>query len=135
MWYVEQRHNPNKVIGMPDEYPWIASDVQIENSIEITTENYNILLAAYNVAGLEKQEIADVTPRQMRQAMILSGISIPSIEAAIQTLPEPNRSLAQVEWEYSIAFKRSNPLVAMIGVVVGKTPAEIDSLWLLAATI
>jgi hypothetical protein len=79
--------------------------------------------------------LPDITPRQVRQALILSGISIQQIENAIAQLPEPNKSLAQVEWEYSIAFKRINPLVAQIGQIVGKTPAEIDAIWRLGMTL
>lgn len=77
----------------------------------------------------------DVTPRQIRQAMVLSGISMASIDAAIDALPEPTKSLARIEWEYSTLFIRSNPLVGQIGMALNKTPAELDTLWALAATL
>lgn len=77
----------------------------------------------------------DVTPRQIRQAMVLSGISMASIDAAIDALPEPTKSLARIEWEYSTMFIRSNPLVGQIGMALNKTPEELDALWALAATL
>ena len=79
--------------------------------------------------------IADVTPRQIRQALILSGVSIQNIEAALASLPEPTRTLAQVEWEYSIAFQRNRPLVAQVGVLLGWTPQQLDDLWKFAASL
>lgn len=80
-------------------------------------------------------EVPSVTPRQIRQALVLSGVSIPSIEAAIASLPEPQKSFAQIEWEYSTLFIRSNPLVAQIGAVVGFTSDQLDSLWKLAGSL
>lgn len=80
--------------------------------------------------------IPDVTPRQIRQAIILSqGISIEQIEAALNNLPEPTRSLAKAEWEYSIAFKRKNHLVMAIGQIVGWDSEKLDNLWKLAISL
>jgi hypothetical protein len=79
--------------------------------------------------------IPDVTPRQIRQALIMSGISIAQIESALDGLPEPTRSIALVEWEYSIAFQRSRPLVAAVGQLLGKSSDELDALWRLAGSL
>jgi hypothetical protein len=80
-------------------------------------------------------QIPDVTPRQIRQALILSGVALQDITNAINQMPEPNRSLAMVEWEYSVAFIRSNPLVAQVAAVVGWTPQQLDDLWVLARSL
>lgn len=77
----------------------------------------------------------NVTPRQIRQALIISGVSIASIEAAIASLPEPHKSFAQIEWEYSTAFIRTNPLVAQIGAIVGFNEEQLDNLWKLAGSL
>ena len=79
--------------------------------------------------------IPQVTPRQMRQALVLSGISLDSIEAALDSLSEPTRSLAKVEWEYSIAFQRDRPLVAQMGAMLGLNSTQLDSLWIFAGTL
>lgn len=79
--------------------------------------------------------IPDVTPRQFRQAVILSGMSIASIEAAINAQSEPLKSLAMIEWEYSMAFKRNNPLVNQMAPYIGVTSEQLDNLWLLAGTL
>lgn len=87
---------------------------------------------AFFAKAPESAPIPDVTPRQIRQALILSGISMEQIDAALDSLPEPTRSMAKIEWEYSIAFQRSRPLVAQVGVMLGWTPEQIDDLWNLA---
>lgn len=79
--------------------------------------------------------IKDITPRQARQAIVLSGYSIETIEGAINSLPEPNRSLALIEWEYSTAFIRRNPLVDQIGAVLGLTADQVDELWTMGSRL
>lgn len=81
------------------------------------------------------EDIPDVTPRQIRQALILSGITLQQIDDALATLPEPTKSLAMVEWEHSISFQRSRPLVASVGQMLGWTSEQLDNLWLYAGTL
>jgi hypothetical protein len=79
--------------------------------------------------------IADVTPRQIRQALILKGVSLAQIDTALNSLPEPTKSLALAEWEYSTAFQRHRPLVAQVGQMLGWSSNDLDSLWKFAATL
>lgn len=89
--------------------------------------------------NLPQPEIANVpesiTPRQAKQALFLNGITSAMVEGAISQLPSPNKELALIEWEYSTAFLRSNPLVNQIGAVFGKTPSEIDDIWIFGSTL
>jgi len=78
------------------------------------------------------RDIPSVTPRQIRQALILSGISIAQIESALDSLPEPIKSLAKTEWEYSNAFERNRPLVEQMGAMLGWSSEQLDNLWLFA---
>jgi len=100
---------------------------------ETTEEEWALALSAYS--SLPPVVITDVTPRQIRQALVLSGVSIPTIEAALASLPEPHKSLAQIEWEYSTLFIRKNPLVAQVGVLLGWTSNQLDDLWLFAGKL
>lgn len=79
--------------------------------------------------------IWDVTPRQIRQALVLNNVTMAQIESALDALPEPTKSLAKIEWEYSTAFVRSNPLVAQVGVALGWTSQQLDNLWRFAKTL
>lgn len=78
--------------------------------------------------------IPDVTPRQMRQALILYGV-YDLIEPALDQLPEPMKSLAKVEWEYSLAFQRTRPIVQQVGQLLGWNDDQLDALWIFAGTL
>lgn len=76
-----------------------------------------------------------VTPRQMRIALVMSGISLSTIEAIINSLPEPDQSITRITWEYSIEFQRSNPLLVGLAPALGLSPSQVDDLFALAGTI
>lgn len=98
-----------------------------------TEEQWQQALAPY--ASAPVTIIPDVTPRQMRQALILVGLPIANVEAALLALPEPYKSLATIEWEYSVAFQRNRPLVAQIAQALGWSTQQLDDLWTLAASL
>lgn len=103
--------------------------------IDISELDLNVKVGWAYKGGKLFNDLPDVTPRQMRQALILSGVSMEMIETALSSLPEPNRSLALTEWEYSIAFKRQNPLVKMVAVLLGWTDDQLDDLWIMAGKL
>jgi hypothetical protein len=78
---------------------------------------------------------ADVTPRQIRQALVMSGISLDSIDTSMNALPEPMKTMAKIEWEYSVGFQRSNQLVNMMGQSLGFNQAMLDALWMKAKSL
>jgi hypothetical protein len=80
-------------------------------------------------------DIKPVTPRQMRIALISSGIAIETVEAMIDSLPEPNRSVAKVTWEYSIEFRRTNPLISALAPALGLSEEQVDDIFKLASTL
>ncbi len=94
-------------------------------------EHWTSALSAYAQPAV----IPSVTPRQIRQAMILSGIAVATIESAINSMPEPYSSLARAEWEYSVSFERNRPLVVQMSAMLGLSSAQVDALWKLAATL
>jgi len=76
-----------------------------------------------------------VTPRQFRLALLMSGISLSTIEAMIDSLPEPDKSITRITWEYSIEFQRNNPLLNAMAPNLGFTQQQIDELFQLASTL
>jgi hypothetical protein len=76
-----------------------------------------------------------VTPRQIRTALVLSGISLSSIEAIIDSLPSPNKEIALIAWEYSIEFQRNNPLINQLAPLLGLSSKQIDDIFILASTL
>lgn len=71
-----------------------------------------------------------VTPRQFRQALTRTGLRS-GVEAFVASADQDTK-----DWyEYSNAFERSNPVLIASGHGLGKTDAEIDALFVLAATL
>lgn len=75
-----------------------------------------------------------VTMRQARLALHvidkLSGIS-----EAIASLPEDQRVVAQIEWEYARDVERNSSFVALLGQAVGLDDEGIDNLFLEASKL
>jgi len=76
-----------------------------------------------------------VTSRQIRLALLYSGISLSVIDAAINSMPEPTKSVARVTWDYSTLVFRNNPMIATMQPALGLTKEQIDQLFILASTL
>ena len=99
-------------------------------------ETWALALAPYHTPIEEPVvEIKDVTPRQIRQALILSGVTMEMIENALDALEEPSKTMARIEWEYSTAFQRDRPFVDAVAQLLGWTSEQVDALWVLAASL
>lgn len=77
--------------------------------------------------------IKEVSPRQLRSALVLSGISESSVLSAIAQLPSLDKELAGIAWEYSTTFVREGGVVDMLGAFMGLSSQQLDDLWNLAA--
>jgi hypothetical protein len=90
------------------------------------------------VAYLEKintpRPILEVTMRQARLALLNAGL-LDSVQSAIDALPEPTKSQANIEWEYSNTLKRAQPLVAALASQIPLTSVQLDELFAVAATL
>lgn len=75
-----------------------------------------------------------VTMRQARLALHAAGL-LAGVEAAIAALPEPTKTQAQIEWEYSNEVQRNNGIVAQLSPALGLTEAQLDALFVSAAAI
>lgn len=76
-----------------------------------------------------------VTPRQIRIALTLAGISESFIDSAIDALSEPSRSVAKITWEYSTEIFRNNPLILSLAPAMGLTSEQVDGLFIQAAKL
>jgi hypothetical protein len=99
------------------------------------SESDHAILTALVEAHVSSPVIPDVTPRQIRQALILSNVALSYIDNALDSLPEPTRSLAKTEWEYSLAFERNRPLVNNVAALMGWSQTDLDNLWILAKSL
>lgn len=77
---------------------------------------------------------SQVTMRQARLALLANNL-LANVQPAISALPSPQKEEAQIEWDYSSTVVRDRPLVAMIGQALGLTNAQLDALFIQAATL
>jgi hypothetical protein len=75
-----------------------------------------------------------ITARQLRLWLHGAGL-LEQIPALIAALPEPQRTTAQIEWEFSSDYQRDHPLVTQLGAALGMTSADMDLAWKQAAGI
>jgi len=73
-----------------------------------------------------------VTMRQARLALLGAGL-LDDIDAAINSLPSPQKEAAKIEWEYSQEVQRHNGFVSVLAPMLGLTEAQTDALFLTAA--
>jgi hypothetical protein len=135
-------------VNIPLAWPWqeqICTEAQAEalqnqGFIIMTEVDYEAYKAQYQ-SEIDAWSLANtkvpfsVTPRQIRIALIMSGISLETIESMINALPEPDKSITRVTWEYSVEFQRSNPVLNAMTPMLGMTSSQVDDLFKLAATL
>jgi hypothetical protein len=76
----------------------------------------------------------EVTMRQARLALHENNLLV-NVQPAINSLPEPDKTKAQIEWEYSNALQRSNPFVAVLGTALGLSSQDLDDLFIQASAL
>ena len=86
------------------------------------------------MSGSEAAVPKEVTMRQARLALLAAGL-LDQVDAAIASMPEPQKKAASIEWEYSNALQRSNPFVTHLGAALGLDESGIDALFVEAAKL
>ena len=87
--------------------------------------------------GATSEEIASmivvpdsISQMKLRKQLVLSGISIASIDALIQSLPQPNRDLIYTMWEYAVVFDRHNPELNAMAQMLEITQQQLDEIFI-----
>ena len=75
-----------------------------------------------------------ITMRQCRLQLLAIG-KLADVDAAIDALPEPDKSAAQVEWEYAANVERDAPLIGALGHALGLDDVQMDDLFIEAAQL
>lgn len=77
---------------------------------------------------------ASVTMRQAKLALRRAGV-LATVDAIIAALPGEDGDDARIEWQYGKDVNRDSPLVMGLMPALGMTPAQIDALFIAAATL
>ena len=75
-----------------------------------------------------------VSMRQARLALLGAGLYA-DVNAAIDSLPSPQKEAARIEWEYATEVQRASGLVPTLGAALSLTEAQLDSLFVTASTL
>ena len=75
-----------------------------------------------------------VSMRQARLALLGAGL-LASVDAAIDSLPSPQKEAARIEWEYATEVQRVSGLVPMMGAALGLDDAALDALFVAAVAL
>lgn len=77
---------------------------------------------------------ASITMRQARLCLHKHGM-LAVVQPAIDALPEPDRTAAQIEWDCSSAVERHRGFVLTIAQSLGITDEQLDELFIEASTL
>lgn len=118
--------NNSPVIFRVADNTYISND---ENSTDY--QQYLAWLSEGNTpepADIPPVVIPTLTMRQARLSLLDAGL-LDEVEAAITTTEN------RIWWDYSTTVERSHPLVDAVLTALGKTEAEIDDMFIAAATL
>ncbi len=76
-----------------------------------------------------------VSQRQIRTQLVLSGFNLTDIDAAIDSLSEPDRSIALIAWDYAVTFERESPLLVSLALILGLTDTDLDNIFINASQL
>lgn len=75
-----------------------------------------------------------VSRKAARLALAHEGL-FHMIKPTIAAMPEPQRTLVQIEWDDSLSFERTNATVIALGKALGMNDELLDALFVTAATL
>lgn len=116
---------PNTAQGMADAAVAVAGD---KASLMIDGDVIRVMPRDVPLAPQE------VTMRQARLALHAAG-KLTAVNAAINALPDPPKTAALIEWEYSSTVRRDSRFVALVGPALGLDAAGLDALFIAAAKL
>lgn len=78
--------------------------------------------------------VGAVSMRQARLALHYAG-KLDAVEAAIVALPEPQRTVARIEWNAGGVVERSSPTVALIAAATSMSESDLNALFQAASQL
>lgn len=75
-----------------------------------------------------------ITMRQARRCLRLRGL-LDAVQPAIDSLPDPDREDAQIDWDYSATVERDRGFVLQVAQALGLSDQQLDELFIEAATL
>lgn len=80
-------------------------------------------------------EVPQSIPRKAARLALLNARKFHLIQPAINSMPEPQRTRTQIEWDDSLTFERDNVTVALLAEAIGLDDDHLDALFIAAAVL
>ncbi len=129
-----------------EQLPGRATDIAPTNTSETTTDGeLRANFTGYEWVDLRYQTPAptpepapevpqSVTMRQARLALFGAGL-LSSVDAAIASMSDPDKTVAQITWEFAQTVDRQFGMVPQLAAALGMTEQQIDDLFIAAAQL
>ncbi|MDK1493364.1 hypothetical protein QN219_25505 [Sinorhizobium sp. 7-81] len=91
---------------------------------------------AEEIPKLPPVHMPALSSRQIRLGLVSSGFTLAQVSAIIEAMPDgADKETARIEWEYATTFNRTHPLIGSVGVALGLTDEQIDTMWTAALSL
>lgn len=110
---VRDRTTAPTLVGDRWEHSWTVRDLTAEELSQRDQEKR---------AGLV------VTPRQARLELSKRNL-LTNIAEIIALIPEPDKTVVEIEWEYAVSIERNSPWVIQLGSALGLDEKGLDELF------
>lgn len=106
------------------------------NNFKWVEENYIRALTPEEIEQRLDRGPNACTPRQLRIALIQSGVSLATVQGFIDSIQDPvQKEIAIVEWEYALEIVKEHPLVQTIATNLNLTKQQVNDIFTLAITL
>lgn len=126
---------PSNIIGLVDEVDPYPTGLLPYQTVSQTQEIDTINKKIYRRWSIEQNVPDEIPLWAFRSVLTLTGISQESVGALISSLPEPQKTIATIQWEYGNYIVRNHPLISTMGSALGLTSEQIDSVFISAAQL
>jgi len=111
----------------PDAYIDAPADFDLERMGDYVVDGGTVSIPSPGVPQ-------SVTMRQARLALHAAGL-LTLVDAAIASMPEPDKTAAQITWEFAQTVDRQFGMVPQLAAALGMTETQIDDLFIAAAKL
>ena len=111
----------------PDAYIDAPADFDLERMGDYVVDGGTVSIPSPGVPQ-------SVTMRQARLALHAAGL-LTSVDAAIAAMDEPDKTAAQITWEFAQTVDRGFGMVPQLAAALGMTETQIDDLFIAAAQL
>lgn len=110
---------------------------------EFGVSDYKYLDGKYNKVdanAINEMTVGEIVPEkitklQLKIQLVRMGFDLQIIENAIDTLPEPQKTIAKLSWTEATNFYRDNDMIESVGQILNLTSEQIDELFINAEKI